>query len=335
MIIRVTLLSICLTGCSGIAGTPNQTDTTARDDSDGDSDGDSTGDNNSASGDSIGGDGTANGDPAQNPGDTANTSGDDAAPGDTSTPDRTECTNWQTAHPAWIWCDDFEAEQTMNVNYNDVSTNGMAITTEDSFSGSYGLRQHYDVDQVDAGWVSKFYADALGNDYGPIHDKIYARWYHKFEAGFEGMPPKMARIRSLGPSWDKRFSVLHWVGTNPDNYQVVADVSVPLSSQANSSGWLPVMGSDFHYADAANIGRWVCHEMYIDNNTSGIADGAYRFWADDRMIIENTGVDLRGTSSFNFNQVMLDTYWNGGSPKAQNRYFDNFVISTQRIGCIP
>ncbi len=30
---------------------------------------------------------------------------------------------------------------------------------------------------------------------------------------------------------------------------------------------------------------------------------------------------------------MLDGYWNGGSPRAQNRYFDNFVVSTSRIGC--
>ena len=29
---------------------------------------------------------------------------------------------------------------------------------------------------------------------------------------------------------------------------------------------------------------------------------------------------------------MLDCYWNGGSPKEQNRYYDNFVISTKRIG---
>ena len=31
---------------------------------------------------------------------------------------------------------------------------------------------------------------------------------------------------------------------------------------------------------------------------------------------------------------MLDCYWNGGSPKAQSRYYDNLVISTQKIGTL-
>jgi hypothetical protein len=30
--------------------------------------------------------------------------------------------------------------------------------------------------------------------------------------------------------------------------------------------------------------------------------------------------------------IMLENYWNSGSPVKQERYFDNFVISTNRIG---
>jgi hypothetical protein len=30
--------------------------------------------------------------------------------------------------------------------------------------------------------------------------------------------------------------------------------------------------------------------------------------------------------------MMLDCYWNGGSPRAQSRYYDNLVFSTQKIG---
>jgi len=31
--------------------------------------------------------------------------------------------------------------------------------------------------------------------------------------------------------------------------------------------------------------------------------------------------------------MYLEKYWNDGVPQAQERYFDNFVVSTQRIGC--
>ena len=50
------------------------------------------------------------------------------------------------------------------------------------------------------------------------------------------------------------------------------------------------------------------------------------------MIVERTNVDIRGSETKLLNEVVLDCYWNGGSPKEQNRYYDNFVISTQRIG---
>jgi len=231
-----------------------------------------------------------------------------------------ECDNWQTAHPEWLWCDDFETEQDLSVNYHDFSTNNFAASTDDTFEGQYSLKQHYDTGQVDAGWISWFYCDTLGNDYGNCQDEIYMRWYHKFEDGFQGFPPKMARITNIGPGWNKRFGVYYWID---DEYEhcIAADVRA-------YDGWIPIIRTDFKYDNPANVGRWVCHEMRVQQGTSG----GYTFWADDVMIAERNGVNLNG--GYNFNNAMLDTYWNGGSPVAQNRYYDNFVISTERIGCV-
>ncbi len=245
-----------------------------------------------------------------------------------------ECDDWQTAHPNWLWCDSFDDGQEISDKYPDFGTTGMSVSDEDALSGTHALSQHYDQGQVDAGWVSFFYGDTLGGDYGPVQDEIYMRWYHKFEDGFEGdpengLPPKMARITSIGPGWDKRFGVYYWI----HDYEIVADVSAPYSSQANSAGWLPVTSSGFSYSDPANIGRWICHEMHVKANTPGMTDGAYTFWVDGEKVIEKTGVDLVGSTDYHYNNAMLDCYWNGGSPKAQSRYYDNFVISTELIGC--
>jgi hypothetical protein len=30
---------------------------------------------------------------------------------------------------------------------------------------------------------------------------------------------------------------------------------------------------------------------------------------------------------------MLENYWNNGAPRNEDRYIDNFVVSTQPIGC--
>ncbi|MDP2876720.1 MAG: Ser-Thr-rich GPI-anchored membrane family protein, partial [Holophaga sp.] len=104
------------------------------------------------------------------------------------------------------------------------------------------------------------------------------------------------------------------------------------STQANSSGWLSVHRTDFTFANPANIGRWVCFEMEVQLNSPGSANGAYRLWIDDELKAERINLDLRGAQTYQMNEAMLDCYWNGGAPRLQSRFYDNFAIATTRIG---
>ena len=38
-------------------------------------------------------------------------------------------------------------------------------------------------------------------------------------------------------------------------------------------------------------------------------------------------------SAFGLNAILLESYWNTGSPADQERYFDDFVVSETPIGC--
>jgi hypothetical protein len=140
----------------------------------------------------------------------------------------------------------------------------------------------------------------------------------------------MARIRYRPRSGDWRtvFAIHFWI----DEGEVVADVFARNSSQANDAGWLPMARSGLRFDDPAIEGRWIPFEMEVMLNTPGETDGLYRFRADDVVIVERTGVDLRGNTNHRINEVVLDGYWNGGSPKAQSRYFDDLIISTAAIG---
>jgi hypothetical protein len=232
--------------------------------------------------------------------------------------------NWQAMHPEWLWCDGFETQDTLTVNYQDVSSNGMSIVTGEAFEGMHSLRQTYIQGQVDAGWIIR-----VNNSGFPDH--VFMRWYHKFEAGFQGFPPKMARIRYRLRSgdWSSPYAVHCWLETDGI---LALDVAATNSTQANSVGWLPIARSSFSFADAKKIGKWICFEMEVKLNTPGATDGLYRLWADDSLIVERTAVDLCGATTFKINEMMLDCYWNEGSPKAQSRYYDNLVISKQKIG---
>lgn len=232
-----------------------------------------------------------------------------------------ECDQW-AQHPEWLWCDDFEGNKSLKQNYQDVSEDGLSINTYAPFEGNYSLQQSYNQGQVDAGWVIR-----VNNQGFPPH--LFMRWYHKFDKGFDGFPPKMARMRYRNRSgdWKSAFAVHCWI----DNGYIVADVSAKNSSQANG-GWLSIAKSNFSFNNPVNIGRWICFEMEVLLNTPGKSDGLYRIWADDSLLIERDNVDLRGSENHLINEVMLDCYWNGGSPKNQKRYFDNFIISTNKIG---
>lgn len=225
-----------------------------------------------------------------------------------------------------LWHDDFEDGLALTAKYEDVSTEGFAVSTLDAFNGTRSLQQTYRVGQVNAGWIIK-------KPSGGYPDRLFMRWYHKFEAGFQGFPPKMARIRHRRADWSSPMEVHCWLDTSAQyGGAVVLDVKAEHSSQQNGSGWLSVIRTDFSFANPANLDRWVCFEMEVQLNTPGQANGHYRLWIDDVLKGERTNVDVRGSQTYGINEAMLDCYWNGGSPRVQSRFYDGFVISTQKIG---
>lgn len=64
-----------------------------------------------------------------------------------------ECTNWQTAHPNWLWCDDFEVDSSLEENYFEVyRANGRyGVDSEEAFGGNASLRSDWVPGSSDAG----------------------------------------------------------------------------------------------------------------------------------------------------------------------------------------
>ncbi|MHC4739582.1 MAG: LamG domain-containing protein [Planctomycetota bacterium] len=240
-----------------------------------------------------------------------------------------ECENWQVLHPEWIFCDDFETEQNLNVNYHDYSTNGMFVSTNGAFRGTYSLEQYYTAGQVNAGWVGRFIGDNPNlSQPGPKYDEIYYRWYHKFAEGFVGLPPKMARSRiQLPGDWTGYAGMYQWI----DNGLLCAEVHTYYPVDR----WMPIAYSTLDYSEPANIGRWICIEVRLKLNSPSQSNGEIQYWADGEEVLHRTGVDICGDfDDYGINLVQLDCYWNGGSPVAQSRFYDNFVISTGPIGTL-
>jgi hypothetical protein len=87
-----------------------------------------------------------------------------------------------------------------------------------------------------------------------------------------------------------------------------------------------------------HVGQWYCIEAHAKLNTPGQSDGVFEYWIDDRLQARKESVNWHGEwnegqGTYMINAVLFENYWNAGSPVDQERYFDNIVISTHRVGC--
>jgi hypothetical protein len=70
-------------------------------------------------------------------------------------------------------------------------------------------------------------------------------------------------------------------------------------------------------------------------NEPGLPNGVEEFWIDNQLDARRTDQNhISIFTQYGINQMVFDSFWNGGSPQDNVLYRDNFVVSTQRIGCL-
>src|SRR5947209_5886031 len=85
--------------------------------------------------------------------------------------------------------------------------------------------------------------------------------------------------------------------------------------------------------DASHVGQWYCIEAHVKLNDAGQSNGVFEYWINGALETQKTGLNWLGAfSAYGINTVMFENYNNYGSPVAQDRYIDNIVVSTQRVG---
>ena len=81
-------------------------------------------------------------------------------------------------------------------------------------------------------------------------------------------------------------------------------------------------------------GKVVLHRGAREAEQSGPMQRRLRAWINNGLEAHLDGLNWQGSySEYGINTVFLENYWNTGSPQPQERNFDNFVVSTERIGC--
>lgn len=263
-----------------------------------------------------------------------------------------ECDGWQSRRPDWIFCDDFEKAGPIVAagryfEYND-NHGDFKPAAGTGLHGSVGMRTAWQAAGVDGGNMKL----GFGRAPGPYFSKgirtdsdfreIYYRMYMRLQKGWKGNPFKLSRATVIAKTDWSQAMIAHLWGDRADGLQLdpvrCADAGGSVKCNGYNdfanmqwigakAGTTPIYGSSF--AD-----KWICVEAHVRLNDPGQADGVHEFWIGDSLEARREGLNfLGGYKAFGINGVFFENYWNSGSPQAQERYFDNIVVSTKRIGC--
>lgn len=270
----------------------------------------------------------------------------------------TECSAMK---PGWVFCSGFE-EGNKNI-WDDFDGNPDSQNILVADGGPFGRTGNV---------VMRFIAPSGGGGGADLvkvlpstYDKLYARWYIKWEAGYDfnannhggglhaGSRDYLGRsnFRPTGSDWfsawiepdprlHKLFSYTYYRGmymdcTDPngscwgDHIPCMLDEGTNYCTKAQHRETVvpPTMQAD----------RWYCVEMMVDggapSTTQAGATGVLDFWIDGVEIGPWNNMWFRTTSNLKIGILWLNLYFHDSNHSQSGVRYDDVVASTQRIGC--
>ena len=258
--------------------------------------------------------------------------------------------------PATIWCDDFEDSISLTTKYFDYNDDGGEFVPIPGVgtNGSVGLRGRWDTGDVNAGYIRRSFGrnPAGSQSHSTINfDEIYWRIDVRTQPGWVdgGTTHKLSRATTFATSnWAQGMMAHVWTGVGSTIDFLVIDPATGIGQNGNlaSTGWNDFPNLRWFGARAgttplfssANADQWFCVEAHARLNTPGVVDGVLEFWINGNLEASRNDLDWHSTwnedpNNFGINVVSFENWANSGSPATQERFLDNLVVSTQRIGC--
>ena len=256
--------------------------------------------------------------------------------------------------PEWIWCDDFDVDRLGQYFEYQSAGGSFARAPGVGNEGSYGMRARFAQGQVNAGALHLAFGRTPQSYFRAVdggtrdYREVYWRFYLRHEPGWTGGGgDKLTRafIFASPDSWAQAMIAHVWSGGSEPGWDYLY---VDPASGTDAAGnlitttyndfanlrWLGYQRGTVPIFDAQHVGQWYCIETRVRLNDPGMSNGELELWVDGAPDAVKTGMNWVGAfAEYGVNAVFLENYWNKGSAKAQERYFDNLVVSGSRIGC--
>jgi hypothetical protein len=165
----------------------------------------------------------------------------------------------------------------------------------------------------------------------------------RMQAGWSGVPDKLSRATVIaGSDWSQAMIAHLWTdGQTP--YLFIDPASCVDSSgnvvcvgynDFNHISWLGHQSGTTPLFDASHSDKWYCIEAHVKLNDPSQSNGIQELWIDDQLQTSQANLNfVKSYQAYAINAIFFENYWNNGAVKGEQRYFDNIVVSTQRIGC--
>ena len=257
-----------------------------------------------------------------------------------------------------IFCDDFESGEPLKDRYFEYGNNGGKFIPMEGVGrdGSIGMRVLWDKGQVGAGGFKKSFGRTPVGYIGrhavnpkEEYNEIYWRIDIRRQAGWQGGGgAKLSRATTMvNNNWAQGMIAHIWsAGENSDYLGMDPASGISRSGKLvstkyndfNNLRWLGFKKGDIPLFSEENSDKWFCVVAHAKLNTPGKKDGIFEFWINDSLQAGTYDLNWHGTwnsdpKNMYINAIFIENYWNSGSPIQQERYMDNFVISTKPIPC--
>jgi hypothetical protein len=264
-----------------------------------------------------------------------------------------ECDSWQDRHPDWIFCDDFEKGGALVApnrywEYDDNAGDFKPVAGT-GIRGGTAMRALWQTGEVEAGNLKLGFGRSPSATFSKgirtttDFREIYYRMFVRMQKGFKGNPFKLSRATVMAKAdWSQAMIAHVWGEDAGDKLQLDPARCTDLLGLVKCTGyndfsniqWIGAKAGATHLFDGTHNDAWICVETHVKLNDAGASNGLQELWLNDTLDAKRDGLNFLGSySAYGINSVFFENHWNTGSPQVQERYFDNIVVSTKRIGC--
>lgn len=261
------------------------------------------------------------------------------------------------ASPAahWLFCDDFDQDRSASYFEAPTASGSFVRAAGVGRDGTSGMRARFAQGQMEAGGLHLAFGRTPQSymrpaftptvDYREIYWRIYLRLAPGWTGG-GGDKLTRATVFASSTSFAQAMVANVWSGSqaSSDRDYLVLDpargttatgtlVTTQYNDFANLT-WLGAQRSGAVVFAGERIGEWQCLEFRVRLNDAGQSNGSFTFWRNGVEEATRTGLNWLGSyGAYGINAIYIENYWNAGAPQVQERYFDDFVVGSAKIGC--